>query len=184
MPSPRRPSEFDEAALYDYAVAALARQMRSVADLKRLLRRRVAAQSDGERLVEAVVGKLKERRYLNDTQYATAYIGYRRENDKFGSQRLRRDLKNKGVHGDIVEKTVNEAYAGVDEEELARQYLARKRLPRPATDRDAARSYRTLLRAGFSRRTIFAILHQWKVDDQLMAALESEGDNSSDASGE
>jgi regulatory protein len=174
---PRRQTVFDEATLYEYATAALGRQMRSVAGLKRLLRRRVAAQEDGERLVEAVVGKLKERRYLNDTQYASAYTGYRRENEKFGSLRVARDLKNKGVHGDIVAKAVREAYAGVDEEALARQFLARKRIRQPATDRDAAKVFRTLLRAGFARRTIFAILRQWQVDDELMAALESGGES-------
>ena len=58
--------------------------MRSVADLKRLLRRRAGSQEDGEQLVEAVVARLKDRRYLNDTDYASAYASYRRENEKFG----------------------------------------------------------------------------------------------------
>jgi len=181
MPHSRPKTTYDAAALYEYAVAALGRQMRSVAELKRLLRRRVAAGDQGEQLVEAVVARLKEQHYLNDTQYANAYIGYRRENQKFGRLRVQRDLKNKGIHGDIIDRTVSDAYAGVDEEELARQFLARKRIAPPATDRETAKVFRALLRAGFARGTIFAILQQWKVDDEVMAALESEIDSSPEA---
>src|SRR5271157_3120051 len=122
----RRKVLWDQAALYEYAVGALARRMRSVAELKRLLRVRVAGQSDREELVESVVGRLKDQHYLNDSQYAAAYISYRRENEKFGRLRVVSDLKNRGVHGDIIAKTVKDAYAGVNEEKLAREYLARK----------------------------------------------------------
>ena len=130
---------YDEAALYEYAVGALARQARSVAELKRLMRRRVTGQEHGELLVEVVVARLKEQHYLDDTRFATAYSGYRRENEKFGRMRVITDLKSKGVHGSVIEKTVGEAYAGVDEEKLARQYLAKKRLQQPANQKEAAR---------------------------------------------
>lgn len=169
-----RKKTYDEAALYDYAVGALGRKMRSVAELKRLLRQRVAGDDNGERLVDAVVARLKEQRYLNDTQFATAYSSYRRENEKFGRLRVITDLKAKGVHGDVIEKAVAEAYAGSSEEKLAREFLARKRLRKPANEREAARIFRTLMRAGFGTRTSLKILRQWNVDDEVLAALESE----------
>jgi regulatory protein len=170
----RRKTPYDESALYEYAIGALARQMRSVAELKRLLRRRVAGQVEGEILVEMVVLRLKDQHYLNDTQYATAYSGYRRENEKLGRLRVIGDLKNKGIHGDIIEKTVNEVYGRVDEEKLARQYLSRKRVPKPADKRQAAKVFRTLVRAGFTTRVIVAILKKWDVDDEVISALECE----------
>jgi regulatory protein len=171
----RRKTPYDEAALYEYAVGALARRMRSVAELKRLLRRRVAGQDGGERLVEAVVLRLKDQHYLNDTQYATAYSGYRRDNEKFGRRRVISDLKNRGVHADVIEKTVAESYAGVDEEQLARQYLSRKRLRKPQDEKQAVRVFRTLARAGFNTRTIVGILKKWDLDDEVINALETEG---------
>ncbi len=164
---------YDESALYEYAVGALGRKMRSVAELKRLLRQRVSGE-EGERLVEAVVEKLKDQRYLNDTQFATAYSTYRRENEKFGRLRVITDLKAKGVHGDVIEKAVADAYSGSNEEKLARQYLARKRLRKPGNGREAARIFRALLRAGFSSRTTLKILRNWDVDDEVLSALESE----------
>ena len=50
---------WDENSLYEYAIGALARRMRSVAELKRLLRRRVEPGELGETLVEVVIAKLK-----------------------------------------------------------------------------------------------------------------------------
>ncbi len=164
----------DAAVLYEYAVGALARKMRSVAELKRLLRARVEAGEAGEALVEAVILKLKEQKYLNDAQYAAAYTSYRKENEKFGRLRVIADLKARGVHGEVIEKAVGAAYAGVSEEKLARQFLARKRLAKPATRKDAARVFRTLLRAGFASRTALAILKKWEVEEEVLTALEGE----------
>jgi len=164
----------DAAALYEYAVGALGRKMRSVAELKRLLRQRVAAGENGEALVEAVIIKRKEQKYLNDTDYATAYSTYRKDNEKFGRMRVISELKAKGVHGDVIEKAIGAAYADSDEEQLARQYLRRKNLKKPADEKQAARIFRALTRAGFTSRTIVRILKNWNVDDEVLTALESE----------
>jgi len=166
----------DEAALYDYAVGALGRRMRTVAELKRLLRQRVVPDESGRALVEAVVRKLKEQKYLNDSAYAATYSTLRRENQKLGKHRVVTDLKARGVHGDLIEQAVGEAYSGVDEEKLARQFLARKRLKKPATRKDSARIFRSLARAGFSTRSIVRILKKWEVDDEVLTALETEKD--------
>lgn len=174
MPFRSRKKTYDEAALYEYAVGALGRQMRSVAELKRLLRQRVGRQEDGEALVEAVTARLKEQRYLNDTQFAAAYSSYRRDNEKFGRLRVITDLKAKGVHGDVIERAVSETYSGSNEEKLAREYLRRKRLRKPSNEREVARVFRSLTRAGFNIRTSLKILRQWEVDDEVLSALESE----------
>ncbi len=171
----RTQKDYDEAMLYEYAIGALGRKMRTVAELKRLMRERVKHQEEiGQLLVEVVIAKLKEQKYLNDTNYAESYSRFRKENEKFGRQRVVQDLKAKGVHGDIIEKTVGAAYQDVNEEQLAREYLQRKRIKKPDTQRDAAKVFRTLVRAGFASRVIFRILKTWNVDDETIAALESE----------
>lgn len=164
----------EEPALYEYAVGALGRRMRSVAELKRLLRQRVDQAADGEALVEAVVTRLKDQRYLNDAQYATAYSSYRRDNEKFGRMRVISDLKSRGVHGDVIEKAVSGAYSEVNDEQLARAFLRRKRLQKPADQKGAARIFRTLARAGFTTKIIVTILKKWDVDEDVLSALESE----------
>jgi regulatory protein len=174
MPFKRSSKVYDEQMLYEYAIGALGRRMRTVAELKRLMRDRVREQPLAELLVDVVIARLKGQKYLNDTNYAENYSRYRKENEKFGSRRVVQDLKAKGVHADIIDKTVGAAYSDVNEEQLARQYLKRKRLKKPADQKGTAKVFRNLMRAGFATRTIFRILKQWDVDDETIIALESE----------
>jgi regulatory protein len=170
---------FTEAELYDYAVGALARRSRSVAELKRLLRNRVEADTEfGKTLVELIIVRLKDQGYLNDARYAAAYSSYRRDNEKFGRRRIETDLKTRGVHGDVIAKAVASAYEDVQEEDLARAYLRRKRLEKPKDQKQAARIFRNLMRAGFGSKTIFTILKKWDVDDDTLGSLEEEAQDS------
>lgn len=177
MASSRPRKLYTENELYDYAIQALARRMRSVAELKRLLRQRVESETElGDTLIELVIRRLKDRGYLNDSRYAAAYSSYRRDNEKFGRGRVIWDLRAKGVHGDIIENELSSTYGEVDDEKQARQYLRRKRLRKPRNEKETARILRQLVRAGFERRTILKILEQWEIDDQVLTNLESEQD--------
>src|ERR1700689_5372902 len=105
---------FTENELYEYAVGALGRRMRSVAELKRLLRPRVETETEiGQTLVELVIRRLKDQGYLNDAKYAAAFSSFRRDNEKFGRMRVVTDLKAKGVHGDVIDKAVSSVYEDV-----------------------------------------------------------------------
>ena len=164
-----------EAELYEYALGALGRRMRTVAELKRLLRARVDADSEyGKTLIELVVRRLKDNGYLNDAKYAAAYSAFRRDNEKYGRRRVITDLKVKGVVGEVLEKAVNDSFAEVDEEKQARDYLHRKRLKKPKDQKQAARVFRQLMRAGFGSKTVFKILRNWDVDDETLSAFEEE----------
>ena len=175
MSFPRPRKTYSEDELYQYAVGALARGMRSVAELKRLLRPRVEAETEyGQTLIELVIRKLKDQGYLNDAKYAAAYSSFRRDNEKFGRRRVITDLKAKGVHGEVIEKAISSVYDDVNEEKQAREYLRRKRLQKPKDRKQAARIFRQLMRAGFSGKTIFTILKKWDVDDEMLGALEGE----------
>jgi len=149
--------------------------MRSVAELKRLLRAKVEADTEfGQTLVELIIVRLKDHGYLNDAKYAAAYSSFRRDNEKFGRRRVVTDLKARGVHGEVIDKAVAEAYDEVNEEKLARDYLRRKRLKKPSDQKQAARIFRQLMRAGFGSKTIFTILRKWDVDDETLTGLEGE----------
>ena len=164
---------YTESELYEYAVKALARRMRSVAELKRALRQRVEADTElGQTLVEIVIRRLKDQGYLNDSQYASAYSSFRRDNEKFGRRRVITDLKARGVHNEVIEQAVESAYEDVNEEAQARQYLRRKRLRKPQNEKETARIFRALIRAGFTSKTIFMILKKWDVDDETLTMLE------------
>ena len=164
-----------ENELYEYAVGALARRMRSIAELKRLLRQRVDAETEiGKTLIELVIRRLKDQGYLNDAKYAAAYSSYRRDNEKFGRRRIVTELKAKGVHSEIIDNTVESTFSEINEEKQAREYLKRKRINKPSDQKQAARVFRQLVRAGFGTKTIFTILKKWDVDDEMLSSLETE----------
>jgi len=175
FPRPKKKS-YSEDELYTYAVEALGRRMRTVAELKRMMRARVEdVESEyGQTLVELVIRRLKDHGYLNDSQYAASFSSLRRDNQKFGRMRVITDLKAKGVHGEVIEKAVDEAFAGVSEEKQARDYLRKKRMEKPKDQKQAARIFRQLARAGFGMKVIFVILKKWDVDEETLGELENE----------
>jgi regulatory protein len=160
----KKPEPLDEAALYQYAVGALARQMRTVAELKRLMSRRVEPGEAGETKVAAVVTRLLDQRYLDDPAFASTYTRLRQENQSFGKRRVQQELTRKGVKGELVASTIESAYAQVSEEELARRYIARKRIAKPEDEKQTARLIRRLIGAGFSFAIISKLLKTWQID--------------------
>lgn len=164
-----------EPELYEYAVGALGRRMRSVAELKRLLRQRVEADTEiGKTLIELVVRRLKDQGYLNDAKYAASFSALRRDNEKFGRRRIVTELKVKGVQSDVLDKAVEDAFADVNDEKQAREYLRRKRLQKPKDKKQAARIFRQLMRAGFGSKAIFSILRKWDVEEEMLDRLQEE----------
>jgi regulatory protein len=174
---PKR-KHYTEDELYEYAVGALARRMRTIAELKRMLRARVEEPESeyGETLIELVIRRLKDNGYLNDSNYAAYFSSLRRDNQKLGRRRVVTELKIKGIHGALIDKAVDTAFEGVNEEKQARDYLRKKRIAKPAKgdQKATARVFRQLVRAGFGSKTIFTILKKWDVDDETLTILESE----------
>jgi regulatory protein len=176
---------YDAESLYEYAVQALGRRMRTVAELKRLMRQKRVAENK-EAVIDTVINRLKDQRYLNDTQYATLYSTFRKDGDKLGQRRVETDLMAKGVHKDVIAKTVAETYAGVNEAALARDYLRRKRIRQPSSpkrgdlasykqaQKESAKVFRMLVRAGFRTGTIVTVLKKWDVEDELIDKLSDE----------
>lgn len=177
------PAPLDDNALYGYAVRLLGQQMRTVSEVKRLLRRRVQPGEAGAARIDAVIARLLEHRYLNDTTYAQDYARLRQENASLGQRRVQQDLMRKGVPSDVIATTLGAAYEGVSEEDLARRHLERKRIRKPAGEKEAARVARMLMRAGFSMGAIVRILKKWEVDETALAAIETAepDDNGSDS---
>ena len=163
----------NEAALYQYAVKALGRQMRTEVELLRLMSARAEQGERGEASVTAAIARLKEHGYLDDRAFAETYARLRQENEKLGARRVQQDLQRKGIRTDLIKETVDARYGETNEEKLAREYLERKRIRKPANEKDTARVMRRLVAAGFSTGTIYKVLRKWDVPEEELAALES-----------
>ena len=177
MPFSRKPGKprafLNEAGLYDYAVKALGRRMRTEAELRRLMAGRVEPGEHGQKVIAAVVARLREYGYLDDAAYAETYTRLRKENEKLGQRRVRQSLQQKGVAADLIAETVEARYSNTDEETLARAHLERKRIRKPENEKETARVMRRLVAAGFSPGVIYKILRQWDVPDESLSALET-----------
>ncbi|MGA2849597.1 MAG: regulatory protein RecX [Terracidiphilus sp.] len=169
-----KPREFlNEGGLYEYGVRALGRRMRSVADLRRLMKARVEPGEVGEAYVSAALGRLEEHGYLDDAAFAETYARLRQQNEKFGIRRVRQDLQQKGVDKELIADTLEARYAETNEEALAREHLERKRIRKPENPKETARVMRRLVGAGFSTGVIYKILRQWDVPEEALAGLEN-----------
>ena len=178
---PKKQSEpLDEAALHEYAVKSLGRRMRSVSDLRRLMQAKVEREESGTAKIDKVIARLKEYGYLDDTAFAENYTQLRQQNEKFGQRRVRQELGRKGIAQQTISDTIEQKYAEVSEEALARQHLERKRIRKPENEKETARVMRRLVTAGFSIGTIYKILRQWDIPDEVLATLEEVEESPSD----
>ena len=126
----RRPKRrtYSENELYEYAVGALARRMRTVAELKRLLRPRVeeAETEDGQTLVELVIRRLKDQGYLTDSQYRPRIpLRCGGTTKSCDGSAWSRSSRRKGCTAAVIEKAVEAAYEGLQaKKKQAREYLS------------------------------------------------------------
>jgi len=177
MPFARKSSKpksfLDASGLYNYAVKALGCQMRSEAELRRLMKTRVEPGERGNAAIAQAITRLREHGYLNDAAFAETYARLRQENEKLGQRRVRQGLQQKGVAAGLIAETLETRYAQTSEEALARQHLERKRIRKPENQKETARVMRRLVTAGFSTGVIYKILRQWDVPDEALAALDN-----------
>jgi regulatory protein len=163
MPFARKTTRppLDAPALLEYAVRSLSSKMKSVRDLRRNMAQRAEPGEAGEGAMDAVILKLKDLGYLSDERFAADFTRLRKENQKFGRRRVQQGLMQKGIAQELTRTTLASAYDDVDEVALAKQYVERKRLKKPANDKETARTLRRLLAAGFSTKTIWKVLRDW-----------------------
>ena len=172
--APKKREPLTEPELMEYAVKSLASKMRSVRDLKRLMRNRAEPGPRGEEMIDRVIAKLEEMRYLSDPRFAADFTRLRQDNQKFGRRRVQQDLQNKGIDKDLIATTLDTAYNDINEATLAKQYIERKRIKPPQDQKESARVLRRLVRAGFSVGTVFKVLREMKspVEETMLDGIE------------
>ncbi len=165
----RAPRKLDEAGLWEYAVKALAGRAHSTGELREKLRRRALSPED----VDATLARLKDYGYLDDRAFAESYAAARLENQRFGKNRVLRDLRERRVGSTLAEGALRKVYQNVDEEKLVEDYLRRRfRAPVLRDEKELAAAYRRLLRAGFSSSTVIRVLKRVAKDPDVLDAFE------------
>jgi len=147
----------DPAPVMEAAAAFLAVRQRSEEET----RRRLLRLGYPEPLVDEVLTRLVEMTYLDDEQFARAWVESRDRARPRGENALRRELALKGVPRSVVDEVLEErsraAVAGSDRERdaalalLERRRAALERIPDPVKRRQ--RAYALLARNGFDPET-------------------------------
>jgi regulatory protein len=133
----------DERALR-FAYDALGRRERTAAELRTVLERKRVEPA----AIEAVVDELTATGWLDDARYARRFADDKRQLDRWGSERIARDLRRRGVAPDVIEQVV--ASQARNDELATALLLLEQRLPTPpADDRERSRAWRLLVRRGY-----------------------------------
>jgi len=129
----------------DLAYKALNRRERTVCELRALL--------EGKRVepaaIEAAIEELERERLLDDAGYARRFAEDKRSLDRWGSERIERELCRRGVAPDLIAAavTVQDRDGELDS---ALALLAEKIREPPSDDRARDRAWRMLVRKGYA----------------------------------
>jgi regulatory protein len=135
------------------ALNALNARERTEHELRAFLERRKAEQD----VIDDVVAAVREEGLVDDAGYARRFAEDRRLLDRWGSERIARDLERRGVERELVEQ----ALAGHDrEDELAVAIeLLGRRFPQPFDgDRERDKAWRMLVRRGYEPELAYSAL--------------------------
>ena len=157
-----KPKKLNGGALWEYALRVLGQRAHSANELKQKLSRR--SESEGD--VAAVMAKLREYGFADDTKFSEAFASSRLQSQGFGRFRVLRDLRTKRVPGEVAEAAVEKTFAGTDERELIQRFLERKYRNKNLKaflqeEKNLASVYRRLRTAGFSSGNSLSILKRY-----------------------
>jgi regulatory protein len=128
----------------DLSYRALGRRERTVAELKAYLEgKKVEPDAIGH-----AVAELKQGGFLDDRRFAERYADDKRTLERWGSERIERELKRRGVPDDIAEAVLG-SHDRENELESALTVLAERLPDPPADDRARDRAWRLLVRKGY-----------------------------------
>ncbi|MDE3197580.1 MAG: RecX family transcriptional regulator [Acidobacteriota bacterium] len=109
-----------------------------------------------------MIGRLKEVGYLDDRRFAENFALNRAEGDGFGRMRVLSDLRGRRIAPALAEKTVARVFEDKNEADQIDAYIGRRMRSLDAgaveDERELARAYRRLRRAGFRSGAVLAAL--------------------------
>jgi regulatory protein len=130
------------------AIRLLAAKPRSVGELRERLLEKLWTT---EEIVDGIIEKLKEYKYLDDEQFARDVALSKLRQKPQGKRRLQQAMSQKNLDQDIVDHAIANAFEKHSEEELIDMAIEKRiRLKGvPATREDEKKFYDHLMRLGF-----------------------------------
>jgi regulatory protein len=150
----------------ELAYRAVGYRERTVAELRTFLERKRVEPS----AIEDAVIELTEAGFLDDARYAHRFAQDRRQLDRWGSERITRDLHRRGIAPDLIEAAL--ASHGRESELSTALLLLEQRISPPRDDRERDRAWRLLVRRGYETEIAFEAVrrHERASGDERRAA--------------
>ena len=148
----------------DLAHRAVGRRDRTISELRTVLERKRVDPA----AIDAAVEELCEEGLLDDARYARRFTEDKRELERWGSERIARDLHRRGIAPDLIERVVADR-SREDELDTA-VLLLEQRLPVPRDDRDRDRAWRLLIRRGYDSELAYEAVRRHENGGERRAA--------------
>jgi regulatory protein len=139
----------------ELAYRAVGYRERTVAELRTFLERKRV----GPCAIDEAVAELSGAGFLDDARYAQRFAEDKRELERWGSERIARDLQRRGVAPDLIEAAV--ADRSRESELRSALILLGERLAPPADDRDRDRAWRLLVRRGYETEIAYEAVRRY-----------------------
>ena len=154
------------------AVRLLAAKPRSIRELRERLLEKLWT---NEEIVERVLEKLKEYKYLDDEQFARDVAVSKLRQKPQGKRRLQQSMSQKKLDKEIVDAAIAEAFEKMPESELIELAITKRlRLKGiPETREDSKKFYDHLMRQGFG----FDLIRE-KMSEVVKRGIEDDHDQS------
>ena len=122
---------------------AVGRRERTVAELRTCLERKRVEPG----AIDDAVAELTEAGLLDDARYAQAFADDKRYLDRWGSERIARELQRRGIAPDLIESVLSDRSREAELE--AALVLLGQRAPTVSDDRERDSAWRLLVRRGY-----------------------------------
>jgi regulatory protein len=125
------------------AYRAVGRRERTVAELRTCLERKRVEPG----AIDDAVAELTEAGLLDDARYAQVFADDMRYLDRWGSERIARELQRRGIAPDLIESVLSDRSREAELESAL--VLLAQRAPTVSDDRERDRAWRLLVRRGY-----------------------------------
>jgi regulatory protein len=140
---------------------------RTVAELRTFLERK-RVEPDA---IADTVAELTAAGFLDDARYARRFAEDKRELERWGNERIARELHRRGIAPDLIERVA--ADRGREAELATALLLLEQRMPAPPSDdRERDRAWRLLIRRGYDSEVAYEAVrrHESGGSDERRAA--------------
>jgi regulatory protein len=147
-----------------FAYRAVGHRERTVAELRTFLERKRVEPA----AIDDAVAELTEAGLLDDARYAQRFAEDKRELDRWGSERIARELHRRGVPDELIEAAV--ADRSREAELRTALLLLEQRAPTVSDDRERDRAWRLLVRRGYEAELAYEAVRRHGRGGDLRAA--------------